>query len=254
MPPKKKTGLWEVISRASNLQGLFSVPIMCGISSIGAMLSQHIPIISAFGGFGIFCSFLATLLILSICSWLKFKTKKNIPKTEIDPPWWKGLILWAGWKWIIMIDLFLISYCFFDSRPPLPIGIMPSNILFPIASYNDMQQSNIVGKSIIITAMPRNEPPLAIKNKRFENCQIIGPAVLGLSGELFLEQCRFGVLNRDPDSIFLETKSEDILAGFTEMRDCQFVQCHFLAICFAGPPSFIKKMESQLLENSPAQK
>jgi hypothetical protein len=177
----KKQWHWEWINRLANLQGLFSIPIMLGVSSISGVLAQSVPYISAFGLFGIFCSGLGTLLVLSFCGYIRSKTqfKKNKTTPDAVPTKCQKFIQWWGWPWLILITCSIISYHFFEMRPKLPSEVSPSSITLPIASYKELSKSAISGKTVMVAAMIRGTSVrMSIRDKVFSNCLIIGPAVL----------------------------------------------------------------------------
>jgi hypothetical protein len=71
----------------------------------------------------------------------------------------------------------------------------------------------------------------------FENCQIVGPAVL-----LPLENCTFrsNTFEGDEEAILWELRPPRTrVLGVIALRSCVFVGCRFTRIGIAGPPELI---------------
>lgn len=78
-----------------------------------------------------------------------------------------------------------------------------------------------------------------VRSHQFENCLILGPAVVALTGESSLEGCQF---NGEPDELLWEIPtSRPKVIGATLLEDCRFARCTFQQVGFAGPPEFIDK-------------
>lgn len=71
-----------------------------------------------------------------------------------------------------------------------------------------------------------------IRGITFVNCHVMGPAVLLLAGSS-LQHCSF---DAPIDAIFWEIPpTREAVVGGVLMENCEFSQCRFTAIGFAGP-------------------
>jgi hypothetical protein len=74
-----------------------------------------------------------------------------------------------------------------------------------------------------------------IQGQRFENCTIVGPAVLALMGRVTLTHCFFDAPTAD--ALFWPVPPErGQVLGAIGVRDTEFYSCRFQRIGFAGPP------------------
>ena len=154
--------------------------------------------------------------------------------------------------WSIAGICVLSGYLLWEKSPQLPRGVDPSIVKFPIASYSEMKKDTIFGRTVIISEVPRDSKNLSrIKEKQFDNCQILGPAVVTPEGfDRVFTQCEFGILNNDIESIFLEAKGSSI-SGTIGIRDCKFSQCKFAFLTFAGNKDFLDKMRAGINSKTP---
>ena len=204
------------------------------------MLGQNVPYISAFGMFGVFVTGLGVLLVLSLVVCLQTIVKRKRRSIQATPTGrFEKIIQWKIWRWLIFAACLIIGISFLELRPKLPYGLSPSAISLPIASYREMSKNAIFGKTVIITAVPRNlASPMALKDKTFQNCLIIGPAVLAPTSNNAFVLCQFGVLPSGVNSILLQSDST-MRIGMIEVQNCKFIQCQFLGISFVGDAHFL---------------
>lgn len=253
MAAKSKGGFWQFIGKFADVQQLFSVPITIGISSIGATLSQHVPFISAFGLFGLFCVAVGIFLLLSICVWLRPKSKNKARSgTAVENGMLSRILDWKGWKWMICAACVIVSLWFVDSHPPLPAGINPALITLPIASYREMRESTIVGRTVILNAVPRSKLlSTVIEAKTFEHCLILGPAVVGLIYPNTFHATGFDIAEPTRESILMETKSP-VSVGVIGLSKCTFEYCKFNSISFCGTHEQIEEMRRSIPDYYPS--
>ncbi|WP_350004373.1 hypothetical protein [Pseudarthrobacter sp. WHRI 8279] len=82
-----------------------------------------------------------------------------------------------------------------------------------------------------------------IRDRIFEDCLILGPAVLALVGST-LEECIF---DGDVDALLWEIPPERLqIIGAIQMENCTFLRCRFQMIGFAGPKDFAELFRSQI--------
>jgi hypothetical protein len=118
----------------------------------------------------------------------------------------------------------------------------------PIASYREMRQPIISGRTVILMEVPRNrsEPMISgvIEDKVFEHCSIIGPAVVAASGKNDITLSEF-YTGGNPDNLLLETKGK-LMVGMIAFNNCKFRMCEFKSISFAGPPDALEVMRHSI--------
>jgi hypothetical protein len=243
---------WKFIERASIFKDVFiSGPLVAAYSWLIGVMGQHIPIVSTSGLYGIVMASLFALLLLLVIKKVQAKKARRARTQAGQTSRLDKVIAWWGWKWIIAAALFVGGAFAIETRPPLPLGVPLNRIELPIASFADMGKSNILGKSVILGALPRDGGnPSKISHKRFDRCQIVGPAVIHLFRPFELGQNQFRSGDMDFETMLLETRSRIIpgtngqllmilQAGAIAMVDCRFIQCTFEDISFVGTPEDI---------------
>jgi hypothetical protein len=74
-----------------------------------------------------------------------------------------------------------------------------------------------------------------IRKLRFENCLIVGPAVAVPLGGGSMLNCRF---DGEPEAILWDFPVDVTKIGAIGLEECDFVECAFQGVGFAGPPEF----------------
>src|SRR6266849_1667770 len=88
---------WTWLERTSNIISVVTFgPILAGLSVLGALLSQNVPFISAYGFFGAFIIGLASLLVLCVCVAILSSGARKRPEAQTGRKNTQ-----AGWPWII---------------------------------------------------------------------------------------------------------------------------------------------------------
>ncbi|SDW32378.1 hypothetical protein SAMN04487912_102324 [Arthrobacter sp. cf158] len=81
-----------------------------------------------------------------------------------------------------------------------------------------------------------------IRDHQFEDCLIIGPAVLALTGESSLIDCTF---DGEMDALLWEIPStRPYVTGAIQVDGSTFTRCRFQLIGFAGPQAFVDKFRA----------
>jgi hypothetical protein len=81
-----------------------------------------------------------------------------------------------------------------------------------------------------------------LDNLRFENCQIIGPAVLVLLDHITMSNCSFDA--PDPNSMFwIIPPDRPGVVGAVGVVNCEFFSCQFQRVGFAGPVELKARFE-----------
>jgi hypothetical protein len=219
---------------------LTSPPVMAGYAYLFSMFSQSVPCISALGFLGLAVTFMLAWLLLSAIKRLQVHSTlpMNKRKQQIELSPFQKIIQWKWWKWVISVGCFVLGTFFLDLKPNLPSGVSPSEIYLPLASYKEMREKNIVGKTVILTQMPMSSP-MIIKDKDFFHCLILGPAVVVATGGI-LGQCQFDA-HSNPEDILLETKSRWSV-GAIKLEHCNITQCELRYISFLGNSNSLAKL------------
>ncbi len=116
----------------------------------------------------------------------------------------------------------------------------------PIASKEEMLQGTISGKEVLIYEVPRQGT--VIRHKTFEECDIIGPAILCPLSMQF-DLCLF-TYEGNPDAILWKIPEEKSTAGAILLEGCRFNHCKFIGIGFCGPKKTLAVFK-QLLKPKP---
>ena len=160
MAKKQSEGLIHGLAREVGVN-ILSAPVLAGISCLGATMTQRVPYLSNFGDFGMLMFAICIFVLLSLGKWLQHQAapvsaRKN-PKTLTK---YQKIILWWGWKWIIFISFVFAACLLIDFKPTLPAFVNPSQISLPVASFREMNQSSIIGKTVILSQVPteKNAP------------------------------------------------------------------------------------------------
>lgn len=81
-------------------------------------------------------------------------------------------------------------------------------------------------------------PEPKISGITFERCLILGPAVLAMTGEGTISGCTF---DSEADALLWEIPAERrLIVGAIEAEACNFIDCRFSMVGFAGPADFVK--------------
>lgn len=83
-----------------------------------------------------------------------------------------------------------------------------------------------------------------IEGHTFEDCLLIGPAVLAVTGSSTISDCSF---DGEIDALLWELPpTRASIIGAIEARDCVFLRCRFQQIGFTGPTEFVEMFRSAL--------
>lgn len=79
-------------------------------------------------------------------------------------------------------------------------------------------------------------PSPRIANHHFQDCLLLGPVVIAMTGNGAISNCQF---DGPPDEILWEIPSgRQSVVGAIEAADCTFESCRFSMVGFAGPKDF----------------
>ena len=217
--------------------------MIAGSWAIG-VLATHIPIVSAFGMFGILVCAFIWYLLWAMVRFLESKIPKRPAKNQSSPKLFYTIACHKYTQRAISTLLFIASLFFIETRPPLPIGYPAKELRYPIASFREMQQPIIRGRTVILTAMAGMNPRWRVDGKTLERCDIIGPTVATLMSNNSFIQCDFGVVSNIVDTVLLENKV-GITIGTIGLNHCGFTQSSFRWISFTARPEFLEEFRKQ---------
>lgn len=104
----------------------------------------------------------------------------------------------------------------------------------PIASH----VREVVRLADLVVASP------SIRGHRFEDCLLLGPAVIATTGETVISHCTF---DGEADELLWRVPPErKTIVGAIEAADCEFIRCRFSMIGFAGPDAFMEQFKRGL--------
>ena len=88
----------------------------------------------------------------------------------------------------------------------------------------------------LIEAAEANRRPIA--GRRFVDCVIHGPAILGPSDTTRFERCNLGDVAGDVGNLFLRAVGP-MMVGVVSIDGCVFEGCIFVGVGFAGNDAFV---------------
>ena len=130
----------------------------------------------------------------------------------------------------------------------IPAEIDTNTIRLPIATVADLQQTEIIGKTVFISKVQSSNTKLVgiaplvyrIKEKTFKNCDIFGPAILSFEGTTFLEHSTMVYPTGASFDSCLLLQQNRYTFGVLAMVDCNFDGCRFWDIGFAGTEEMLQ--------------
>jgi hypothetical protein len=90
-------------------------------------------------------------------------------------------------------------------------------------------------------AAPKNA---VIPNTDFLNCDLIGPAVVVMTG-CTMSNCDLGTNAAEP-LLYEVADGRDLFIGVVVLDSCTIDRCRFINVGFAGPPSFTAQIRDTL--------
>jgi hypothetical protein len=89
-----------------------------------------------------------------------------------------------------------------------------------------------------------DEITFVIKGKTYEDCDILGPAVVALSGVGTMDHVRF--VTDDLDEVLWEVEPENARRlGVIGLDSCVFRRCRFIAVGVAGTPELTERLRKE---------
>lgn len=89
------------------------------------------------------------------------------------------------------------------------------------------------------------EKPI-IEGKTFEECTLLGPAMVYLFGVSTVHNCSF---DGGMDSLFIEVEADRVVIGVIGLKDCVFRKCRFRGIGVIGPSDLIKRWREGFVQS-----
>lgn len=80
----------------------------------------------------------------------------------------------------------------------------------------------------------------------FENCHLLGPAIVVLLSDTSVEGVSFGVENSDPETILWEVPENSFKIGAIGFQDCRIMGGRTEAVGFAGTKDALDKFRNSV--------
>lgn len=75
---------------------------------------------------------------------------------------------------------------------------------------------------------------IIIRNRRFDHCTILGPAVIALLRDVNMSNITIGVQNSDIETVLIEIPDGKYQIGIIGLENCNITSCSFEKIAFIG--------------------
>lgn len=105
------------------------------------------------------------------------------------------------------------------------------------------ERAVIVGETVPIRVLALSDG--CLKNRRFQKCQMMGPAVLVPVRNVSISGNHFG---GPPQSVVWAIPDKSIVIGAIGLVDCVFVECTFQNVAFAAPAEIVDDVRKGLSE------
>jgi hypothetical protein len=222
--PKKRTIF--SLSSMGDISSLLSFPpVMAGMSALLAVLSQNVPMLSGSGVFGMGVIFFIAYLSVSLSAFLQSKAQRKIRRDDAQANRLKKCLnsIWVGWVVAAVFVGVSIYFLLLNLRPRFPTGYSGLVPKHAIASFREMRSKELIGKTIILSAVPFDEGTnLFISGRTFDQCQLLGPTVIAIDG-CRIVQAKFNA----PREFFMLESFGTATVGVTHFQSCRFSQCTF---------------------------
>jgi hypothetical protein len=120
------------------------------------------------------------------------------------------------------------------------ITIPPTTTTTPPPTMDETRMTYIQNRDIYISDLVRHEDKISARV--FENCLIIGPAIITFIGC----DARDSGFEGDLESLFIEVPERRIL-GAIAFENCLFRNCHFRRVGIIGTPDLIQYLRGALV-------
>lgn len=109
---------------------------------------------------------------------------------------------------------------------------------------HDEAMSSSMTRSKVIRLAELTVTSSVVRDQHFEDCLILGPAIVALTGNGTLDNCSF---EGDADAILWEiSPTRPAVIGVIELANCDFHRCKFQGVGFAGPAEFVQKFRANV--------
>ena len=105
---------------------------------------------------------------------------------------------------------------------------------------------HLQGETVRLHDLVGEKAPI-IREKTFEDCDLLGPAMIWVSGTGAFISCGF---DGDPDSLFVEIPEQRPLMSVIQMHDCVFRTCRFNRVGIIGLPEDIANWRKGFVQGS----
>ncbi len=124
----------------------------------------------------------------------------------------------------------------------LPIWVDQTAIKRPLATNEDLNQDRVIGKTVFVSHLPVKTTRLSgigpmayeVNGKTFQDCDLIGPAIIILKGKSLVEHCEIQAPSGSRFESVLLLTQDRYAFGVIPFNDCGMLNCNFINVGFAG--------------------
>ncbi len=128
-----------------------------------------------------------------------------------------------------------------------PTYTAPNGITRPIATYDELQLQKVIrGRALLLQDIPRAPDSPWIEGFTFEDCIVLGPAVIAITDQLIIE-CVFGIEDEDIGTILWKMPKNQKRIGAIGFRRTVFKNCFFQGIGVAGSRDALDSLKNGVL-------
>lgn len=112
----------------------------------------------------------------------------------------------------------------------------------------DLRGREFKNKCLFIHDIPRDPGDhITIYDKHFEECDILGPAVIALSSTTFWEDCIYRIPSEHSESLFFPVANDRKVYGVIMTSNCSFRRCTLYGVAFAANRKDIQAIKDVIM-------
>jgi len=125
-------------------------------------------------------------------------------------------------------------------------GVPDAGLQAAPASGTILSEPYIKGQTIrMVDLAPAFPDPPLVKDRTFEDCLFVGPAVMGIVTGNLLSPTFLVADASKPEELFIESKGDRTYYGVIGFDSCTFLRCRFFRIGFLAPAEKIAEALAQ---------
>jgi hypothetical protein len=134
----------------------------------------------------------------------------------------------------------------------LPTWVDKTAIKRPLATEEDLKRDRVIGKTVFVSYIPVKTTRLKtigpavyeVSGKTFQNCDLIGPAIIAVGGESVIEHCTLDKPTGSNLESFLLLTQDPYTFGVIPFQNCGILHCHFINIGFMGDATELEALKN----------